>query len=159
MNKIDFLNKLKKEGKIQLVDPNENIKDSYLKKSKNSMTSAEILLRNNQLEDSIVCVYYSMYNLLIGLLFKIGIKSENHTASIIFLKDIFDIDNFYIKFCKAERIDKQYYIGFSITKEQVEESIKKAKIFNSDLLNFILRINHDSLNFYRNKFKKIMGFK
>lgn len=33
MKKQGFLNKLKKEGKLELVEPSEEIKDSYIEKS------------------------------------------------------------------------------------------------------------------------------
>ena len=48
MKKINFLSKLKEEGKVSLIDPNENVKESYIKKSESSLKSAKILLENNQ---------------------------------------------------------------------------------------------------------------
>ena len=137
MKRADFLTKLKKEGKLNLVEPSEEIKQSYLEKSESNLVSAKILLENNRLEESVTLAYYSMYHSLVALLFKSGIKSENHTASIILLKEIFEIDNSEISFAKKERVDKQYYVDFEITKKQVEDSIKKAEIFNSQMFDFI----------------------
>ena len=85
MKKISFLSKLKREGKLQLVSPSETIKDPYLKKSESNLASAKILLENERLEESVSLAYYSMYNMLTAILFQVGIKCENHSASIILL--------------------------------------------------------------------------
>ena len=50
--------------------------------------------------------YYAMYNKLLSLLYKIGIKSENHFFSIFILKEIFDFDNELIVYAKKERIQR-----------------------------------------------------
>ena len=156
MKKTNFLSKLKKEGKLELVDSSEEIKQSYIIKSESNITSSKILLKNNKFEESVGLAYYSMYHILTALLFKIGIKSGNHTASIILLKEIFGIDNKIIKDAKTERIDKQYYVDFIITKEDVEDTIKKAEVFNSNLLDFISKMNNENINSYRNKFMSLI---
>ena len=127
---MSFLNKLKNQGKIKLVEASEEIKESYIEKSESNLISSKILFENNQLEESISLSYYSMYHILTALLFKTGIKSENHSASIKLLKDVFDLDNLEIKKAKKERIDKQYYVDFNITKQETKNSIKypKAKV-------------------------------
>src|SRR3989344_8193376 len=106
MKETNFLIKLKKEGKIELVEPSEEIKDSYIKKSESNLISAKILLENNRFEESVSLTYYSMYNLLLALLFKTGIKSENHSGSIILLKKLFSLENKEILEAKRERLDK-----------------------------------------------------
>lgn len=93
MKKINFLKKLYKEGKLKIIESSEEIKNSYIEKSESNLISAKILLGNDRLEESISLAYYSMYHILTALFFAVGIKCENHTASIILLKDIFDIDN------------------------------------------------------------------
>ena len=154
MKKKDFLIKLKKEGKIGFIESSEEIKNSYLEKSESNLVSAKILLENNKLEESVALVYYSMYNSLIALLFKIGIKSENHAVSITLLKEIFGLSNSDIAFAKKERVDKQYYVDFEVTKEQVEEAIRKAEIFNSKIIDFISKLTNDSIKLYRKKFEE-----
>ena len=110
MKKMDFLTKLAKEGKLSLVDSSEEIKLSYLQKAENCLKSARILFQNQLYENSTSEAYYCMYNSLLALLFKIGIKSENHSASILILNKLFNEDKLYkiISFAKEERIDKQY---------------------------------------------------
>src|SRR3989344_7537289 len=142
MKKIRFLTKLRKEKKLELVEPSEEIKESYVLKSESNLISSKILFKNNQLEEAIALTYYSMYHMLTALLFKIGIKCENHGASILLLKELFDIDNFDISSAKKERIDKQYYVNFHVIKQEVVNGIKNAEVFNSKLFDFISRINN-----------------
>lgn len=156
MKKISFLTKLFKKDVLEIVEPSEEIKESYIKKSENSMISAKILLKNEQLENSIALSYYGMYNMLTALLFKSGIKCENHNGSIMILKEIFDFDNQDIFNAKKERVDKQYYTDFHITREDVIEAIKNAEIFNNKLLDFISRVNNKDIQNYRTKLKEII---
>jgi len=155
-NKV-LLKKLINEGKLRIVNPSEEIKESYIEKSGSSLTSAKILLENNLLEEAIALTYYSMYNSVIALMFKCGIKCENHTASITLLKEIFGIDNSGLFYAKKERIDKQYYTDFHIKTQEVEDAIKEAEIFASKLIDFISRINNLDVLKYREKLSDILG--
>ena len=159
MKKINFFINLKKKGKIQIIEPSEDVKKSYLKKSESNLASAKILLKNDKLEESIGLAYYSMYNLLTALLFKTGIKCENHAASIILLKELFRQENKDISEAKTERIDKQYYADFKITKKDVEETLKKAEEFNSKITDFISKMNSQEITLFRESFKEILGEK
>jgi len=155
MKKIRFLTKLRKEKKLELVEPSEEIKESYTQKSESNLISSKILLENNQLEEAIALTYYSMYHMLTALLFKVGIKCENHAASIILLKELFNMNNSDISSAKTERIDKQYYTNFHITREEVIEAIKNAEIFNSKLLDFISKISNKDIELHRKKFEEL----
>ena len=145
------------EGKLKLVEPSEEIKKSYIEKSESNLSSAKILLENDKFEESIALTYYSMYNMLIALLFKAGIKCENHAGSIILLKELFDIGNSDIENAKKERIDKQYYTDFEIVKDDVLEAIQNAEDFDYNLLSFISKLNNESIEYYRKKFKELIG--
>ena len=68
--KNKFLDKLKKEGKLELVESSENICDSYSQKSANCQKSAKLLLQNNLFENSIGMSYYAM-----GI---VNLSSSNH---------------------------------------------------------------------------------
>lgn len=155
--KNKLLAKLIKEKKLKLVESSEEIKDSYLEKSQSNLDSAKILLENDKLEESVALTYYSMYNIATALFFKTGIKCENHSALIILLKEIFEIDNSSISYAKKERIDKQYYADFEITKEEVNEAIKSAEDFSSILTDFISKMNNSDIEKYREKFKEIIN--
>lgn len=145
-----------KENKLKLVEPSEKIKDSYIKKSESNIASSKILLNNGRLEESVSLAYYSMYNITTALLFKVGIKCENHTGVIILLKELFNIDNSDITFAKKERIDKQYYTDFYITKNEVGEAIRIAENFNKEVFDFISKLNNQNIMNYRKKFKTLV---
>jgi uncharacterized protein (UPF0332 family) len=152
MQKIIFLTRLHKEGKLQLVSPSEAMKDSYLAKSESNLISAKILLDNCRLEESVSLAYYSMYNMLTALLFQVGIKCENHTAAIMLLNSVFGLENKDISFARKERIDKQYYIDFSMTRDDAEELIETAEDFNKCLFDFQAKMNSDKIKQYRDRF-------
>ena len=153
---IKFLIKLQKQAKLKIVESSEEMQKSYVEKSESNFISAKILLNNNRLEEAVSLAYYSMYHILLALLFKTGIKSENHTASIILLKEIFGIDNSEILFAKKERVDKQYYVNFHIAKKDVTDLIKKAEEFNKKILDFISKLNNNMLKLYKEKFKEMI---
>ncbi len=83
-----FLARLRQEEKLSLIDPSENISNSYAEKSANCMKSARLLYENSLYENSVAMSYYTMYNILISLLYKVGIKSENHLGSILILRGL-----------------------------------------------------------------------
>ena len=155
-----FLNKLKKEKKLELVDPSEDICDSYSEKSANCLKSAKLLLQNNLFENSIGMSYYAMYNLLLGLLFRTGIKCENHGGSILLLRILFEEDDLYklISNAKKERIDKQYYVTTEkdeITKEIADELLNNAEDFVLKMKVVIKKLNNDFIEELRDKFEII----
>ena len=155
-----FLNKLKKEGKLELVEPSEDICSSYSDKSANCLKSAKLLLQNNLYENSIGTSYYAMYNLLLALLFRTGIKCENHSASILLLKLLFGKDDLYnlISDAKKERIDKQYYVTTEkdeITKEIADELLNNAEDFVLKVKVVIKNLNNDFIEELREEFETI----
>lgn len=155
MIKLSFLAKLRKKNVIELVDPSEEVKQSYIDKSASNMDSAKILFRNNKFEESVALSYYSMYHFVTALFFKSGIKSENHNATIQMLSDIFGIDNKEIAFAKRERLDKQYYVNFKIYKEEVLGAIKKAETFNNIMNDFISKMTNEEVKRAREKFNML----
>ena len=156
MKKINFLNKLKKEKKLQIVEPSNEISQAYLIKSSKTLKSSKVTFKIENYEDSVALAYYSMYYNLLALLFKTGIKCENHAGSIILLKKIFDINNTEIHQAKKERIDKQYYIDFSVSKEEVLTVIKKTEKFNALILNKIETISNEQIKEYLEKTKELI---
>jgi len=154
MEKTDFLVKLYKGRKIEIVQPNKNVSEAYIQRANESLMSAKTLAKVGSLKDSVALSYYSMYHCLIALLFRVGIKSENHTGSIILLKEIFDLDNVKLLKAKSDRIDKQYYVDFNVSKLETENAIKIAEEFISELMQFTALLTEDKINNYN---KKVVG--
>lgn len=145
------LKKLSKLKILQLVEPSENLKESYLKKSDESLLSTKFLYEKSQYNDSISLSYFSMYNSLLALLYACGIKCENHNASIYLLKKLFCMENAKIKNAKIERKDKQYYPSFSTNKEEVLTAIKSTEEFNAEIRDFIEKLTYNQIKVYRER--------
>lgn len=161
MKEINFLKKLKREEKLELVNPSEEIRLSYLAKAENCFKSAKILFQNQLYENSVSEAYYSMYNSLLALLFKTGIKSGNHSASIILFKRLFNKPDLVkiLSWAKDERIDKQYYVEtkqiVKVTKESCNEMILKAENFLVKMKSLISEISNEEINSAREDFNKL----
>lgn len=156
MRKVNFLIKLHKEGKLQLVEASDIIKSAYVKKSESYIGSAKLLFKNERLEEAVSMAYYSMYYTSLALFFRVGIKCENHTAAMILLKDVFSIDSSVLASAKKERIDTQYYVDFHIIDDDVEDLIEVAEKFNAELLDFIERLDSEKIEEFRRKTNKLL---
>ena len=163
MKELNFLKKLKRKGVIKLVEPSEEMKSSYLTKAENCLKSAKILFSSQLYENSTSEAYYCMYNSLLSLLFKIGIKSENHSASIILFDKLFENKELVtiVSWAKEERIDKQYYVEtqqiVKVTKESCNEMILKAEDFLVKIKLLISEVSNEKINSARNNFVKLLS--
>lgn len=161
MKRPSFLSRLKKEDKLELVEPSEEICGSYTEKADNCLKSARLLLHNNLYENSISMAYYAMYNSLTALLFKVGIKCENHVGSIILFKKLFRrVDLFkIISFAKEERIDKQYYVtsknNSALTKDAAQDMLAMAENFLVKIKLIITEFKNEEITKLREKFKEM----
>lgn len=140
-----------------LVEPSEEMKTAYLETSKKDFFAAKILLDQNLPDKAVPHVYYGVYNLVLALLFKIGIKCENHTTSIFLLKELFELDNSFMENAKKKRVDVQYYVDIDLTKKEVYDLINQAEGFRDILLDFISKLTNEDIRFYRNKFIKLIA--
>ena len=161
MKELTFLKKLKRKGIMGLVEPSEEMKSSYLIKAENCLKSAKILFQSQLYENSTSEAYYCMYNSLLALLFKIGIKCENHSASIILFDKLFENKEMVkiISWAKGERIDKQYYVEtqqiVKVTKESCNEMIIKAEDFLVKMKLLINELSNEKINSVRVDFNKL----
>ena len=161
MKNSDFLNKLKNERKLELLEPSESLSESYEKKSSDCLISSKILIKNNLFENAIGEAYYSIYNSIQSLFFKCGIKCENHSASVLVLKDIFQLEKLSSLFSKAkeERIDKQYYTPTTqtnpATKESAQDLISIGEKFILEINDYKRNLKLKEINSIREKFQKI----
>lgn len=131
MKSIHFLLKLKKEEKLKITEPSLAVAQSYLQKSASHLESAKLLAKAGKLEEAVSLAYYGMYHCLLALLFRCGIKSENHSASIILLEELFQQQQLAEEIAsgKRERVDKQYYVDFHLTETEVQLMLQKSEEF------------------------------
>jgi uncharacterized protein (UPF0332 family) len=161
MKSSDFLNKLRIEGKLELVESSEEMSLSYEKKGVECREVARLAFENNYFESAVTQSHYSMYNNVLSLFFRCGIKCENHSASAIILRDIFNQNELYVIFSKAkeERIDKQYYTtsveNNPATKESAKEMINNTLIFNPRIIGLKNNLKLQEIGIIRDKMEKI----
>ncbi|MBN1376957.1 HEPN domain-containing protein [Candidatus Woesearchaeota archaeon] len=157
MKRSDFLKKIHKEGKLELVEPSQNISKSYIEKSNKSLKSAHILIKNNLYEDSVSKSYYAIYYCLLALLFRTGIKCENHTASIIIFKELFDKNtSSKINPIKKTRINTDYSVENEPGSEETKRLYKEAENIILDMKIILNNINETKINKIREDFKKLI---
>ncbi len=156
MKRQHFLRKLYREGKIQIVEPSAQVQEAYRKKSESYLISAKILLENKRLEETVSMAYYSMYYMVLALLFKTGIKCENHSGAMMLLEHLYGLGNCRIVAAKRDRIDKQYYVDFAITAEEVRDSIEEAEAFCADLYDFMERLHQGDISRLREEAVRLL---
>ncbi|HII15848.1 MAG TPA: HEPN domain-containing protein [Nanoarchaeota archaeon] len=161
MKNSNFLNKLKKENALGLVEPSDEISESYLIKSDKCIRVAKLAYNAGIYENAVSEAYYSVYNTLTSLFYKCGIKCENHSGAAILLKDFFHLDKLYLLFSefKKDRIDNQYYIPIigaePISQEKCRERIATAQRLNAEIRAYKNRITIREIAGIRTKLEKI----
>src|SRR3990167_431011 len=112
MKRLNFLNKLRAEESLMLVEPSDEISKSYLIKSDKCVQVAQLAYDAGIYENAVSEAYYSIYNTVVSLFFKCGIKCENHSGAVLLIKEVFNLPKLYHVFSefKKDRIDNQYYI-------------------------------------------------
>lgn len=102
-----------------------------------------------------------MYNALTALLYKTGIKCENHAAAIILLKNLYKQERLHksISRAKKERIDKQYYVSSRTddeeTAETAREILKDAVKFITEIRVLMRKMSHSDIEDLRKRFGSI----
>ena len=146
------MSRLFRKGQLQEAEPSNDIATAYLQRSEESLSSAKALLRIGNLKDTVALAYYAMYHCLLAVLFRIGIKCENHTAAIMVLKEAFELDTTaLIVKAKSERVDKQYYVDFEVMKEEAESAIAVAEEFVSKMTNLIATLTEQRVKEYHER--------
>jgi len=97
-----------------------------------------------------------MYYMVLALLFKTGIKCENHSGAMMLLEHLYGLDNCRIVAAKRDRIDKQYYVDFAITAEEVRDSIEEAEAFCADLYDFMERLHQGDISRLREEAVRLL---
>ena len=144
-----FVKKLYFQEKISKTETSKQIALAYITKSEKSLVSAKKLLEMQNYDDALALTYYSMYYCSIALLHRCGIKSKNHLATMLLLKELFSINTERIEKAKKDRIDKQYYVDSKTTAEEVKKGIEIAEDFNAELIEKIELIAENEITKYR----------
>ncbi len=153
----DFYSKIHRQGHLRSVPPSIDMKRAYQRKSESYIISARILFENGKLEEAVSMIYYSMFYMVLALMFRTGIKCENHSAAIYLLEDLYGLDNGAIIRAKTERIDKQYYIDFTLSSQDIDELMEAADDFNAYIMDFTERMKGREIERFRQKFQELVN--
>ncbi|MBR9705103.1 hypothetical protein GOV12_06840 [Candidatus Pacearchaeota archaeon] len=149
----------KQKKGLKLIEPNENMSQSYIKLAESSIGTMNRERNKNNIF-SISAGYYSMYYSLYSILINIGIKCEIHQCTIKFLEKF--LNNFYSK----EDINKiysafklrniaQYYVDKILDEKEINNLIINAPEFLAKSKQILSSLNEDQINEIRDKFKEI----
>jgi len=154
MKKINSCFKVKKG--LRLVDPNENISNSYLEFAEKTLSMIKFLIDGKDYLWASVRIYYCSYYCIYSFLQRIGVKSENHDCSIevskfLLGKDfIRDIESF-----KEGRIESQYYLNVGQEKKLLD-SYARVKEFYLRFKEKIDSLNAKDVSILRKKLKLVL---
>jgi len=123
----------KQKSGIKLVEPSENLAESYLKMAENALGTMN-REKNFNLAFAIAGCYYAMYYSLYAVMMRIGVKCEIHSCSLEFMKK-FLVDYYSVEDSKI--ISKafelrgiaQYYADKIVDKKEVEYIMEQAPLF------------------------------
>ncbi len=141
----------KKEGGINLIEPNDNLSEGYIQMAENAIGTMNREKKLN-LQFAISAGYYSMYYSLYSIMMKIGIKCEIHSCTLAFMKKM--LNNLYSEEdCKIinkafnARETSQYYVDRIVPKEDIDLIFSKALYFLNKSKDVLSKLNEkDILN-------------
>jgi len=145
---------------IEIIQPSENLAKAYIKKAKDSLEMTELSIKADKRDWAVTTMYYCQYFILYALLQKIGIKSENHTCSILFaekfLRKKIGKENIeQLKQLKSERIEQQYYVAKAgIEDINLEDINNETKKFFFHVLDVINNLTEEEIKIIREKLIK-----
>ncbi len=152
MNKLRWC--LGVKNGLELVEPNENLCNAYFKKAENALSAAATLKENREWEIS--SRYYAMYFALYAILMKIGIKCENHSCTIEFMKQCLsqffeEEDVSLLQNAMTARVDVQYYPDRTVDEKQYNEIKRKSPLFIVLCKEVYKKLNKETITEIRTK--------
>lgn len=144
----------KRQGRVKLVNPSENLAAAYTKKAENAIRSMEVNASAGLYDWLLSARYYAMYFAVYALFSKIGIKSEIHDCTIAIFEYLFAADfgkdtMWELKAAKDTRIEAQYYT--SALHVDAEGIISQTKNFVLRVGELIDKTSQDKVELIRNK--------
>jgi len=143
-----------KDG-LKIIEPNERLSKSYLEQAKSSLLRAQKNFKDKDLLWTTVTIYYAEYYALYSFLQKIGIKSENHSCSILAVSVLLGDDKTrIINEHKDKRIDAQYYMKVD-QENKIKDMLIEAQSFVSYFDELVSNLSDKEIKAYRDKLSKI----
>jgi len=151
MDKITWC--LQKKDGLELIDPNSNLSEAYMKKAESALASMRVVTEKEWI---IATAYYTMYLAVYAIMMKIGVKCEIHSCSIEFVKVFLDKyfneeESDFLKKSLQARIDKQYYIDREVADEQYDTMVKRAPEYLIKAKSILMQISEKEIKEIRNR--------
>lgn len=146
---------------FQVIEPNSNLAKDYSIKAE---TALESIKTETAKEWKIVKAYYAMYFSLYAIMLKLGIKCENHTCTILFMKELLS-EFFSPEECKLlkesmkARVDSQYYTNREVADDFYQSILKQAPIFLMKCKSIGLNLNERRIQEIRRNFQLKITYK
>ncbi len=147
----------KKERGLKIIETNENLVKTYLKKSKSALNMLNSAISKDELDWVLDTSYYAKYFSVYALFMKIGIKCEIHDCTIsalkIFVEEGICTKEIYEELEKSKelRINALYYEK-EFGRQDIIERADKTPDFCLKIEKIINNITNDEINSIRNKF-------
>jgi uncharacterized protein (UPF0332 family) len=147
---------LKQAKGLKKINPNKNLVQAYLKKSRSALNMLDAAIEKEELEWVLDTSYYAKYFVIYALFMKSGIKCEIHDCTINALRvfveqgliplEIYD----ELEKSKELRVNALYY-NKEFGKEEIMLRAKKAPEFCLKVEEVIKKINEEELIKIRNR--------
>jgi len=149
---------IKKKNGLELIEPNKNMSDSYLRMAEESIEVLQIVNKSNiwTATSSYYIFYYSLY----ALMLRIGVKCEIHACSLEFMKLMLNefysnVDSSMIHKAFSARIDLQYYADRPVEMSIITETKTYSKLFFIKTKDILARITEEQIKGIRSKVKNL----
>ena len=150
---------LKQKDGLELIEPNSNIADSYIKMAEESIIVLQSV-KNSTLWTAVTS-YYIFYYSLYSLMMRLGVKCEIHSCSLEFMKQCLteqfgqgDIE--MINKAMRARIDLQYYADRPVDAETIGQVSRYCKIFFIKTKDIISKTTEERIKRIRESLHKEM---
>lgn len=146
---------LNQRGGLELVEPNTNMSDSYIKMADESLGLLKDVENKSRVWTASIC-YYTMYYSLYSLMMRIGVKSEIHSCSILFMKEFLGgyydrTDMKMIEEAFTARNNLQYYTDRPVNEKTLGAVKNHCRLFLIKTKEAIMAINQTEIKEIRKK--------
>lgn len=147
---------------LKIIEPNKNMSNSYMDKAEESRKAMDVHLKEGLPNWVTIAAYYTEYFAFYALALRCGIKCEIHECMVI-LSELFvqtglipERIHEQLKTAKQNRINAQYYIRESLSKEKIKEEIVEAKNFVLFMKEKLEDITEDEIQSVRKKLRSMI---
>jgi uncharacterized protein (UPF0332 family) len=147
---------LKQKNGLEIVEPNKNMSESYLKMAEESVDVLQNIGKSKIW--TATTAYYIFYYSLYSLMLRIGVKCEIHACSLEFMRQKLRLfydekDIGMINKAFSARINLQYYTDRPVNPVVIEQSKRYSINFFIKTKDVLTKVNEKQINDIRNSLR------